>query len=429
MSKLNAGMVLLVEVSGTLHARTRRSGASATTYSATCARAWAVRSRKLVRMSEPVDSAGSQVADGYRLGLHVVLSMLSLVPDGMGGSETYARRLAAGLVARPGVDVEALLPRNAAGFTGGGRERLVASVVARPSTIGRLRALGNAWLSTLRLRRLLHDAEVVHFPFTVAVPRPSSRQAEVITVHDVQHLDLPHLFSRAERAFRRLTYEMPARRADVVITISEFARASIVRHLGIAADRVRVVPLGVDAQAFTPNLGARERFLLYPARAWPHKNHERLFEAVGILRRTDPDLRLVLTGGNLDALGTVPEWVDRRGIVPIEELHDLYRRAAAVAFPSLYEGFGLPPLEAMASGCPVAASNAGSIPEVCGDAAVLFDPLDPEDIARGIREAMARSAELSVRGVQHASRFTWEACVDGHVDAYRAAVRIARRRP
>ena len=378
-------------------------------------------------MLEGRESTRSGQTDAERPVLRLVLSMLTLVPDGMGGSETYARRLAAGLASRSDVSVETLLPRNAVGFTGG-RERAVASVIARPSTFGRLRAIGNAWLSSARLRRLIRDADVVHFPFTVAVPRPSSRQAEVITLHDVQHRDLPQLFSPAERLFRRFAYEIPARRADLVITISEFARDRIVHHLHIPPERIRVAPLGVDAETFTPNRGSRERFLLYPARAWPHKNHERLFDAVRRLRETEPDLRLVLTGGNLDALGPVPEWVNLRGVVPIAELHDLYRRAAVVVFPSMYEGFGLPPLEAMASGCPVAASDAGSIPEVCGDAAVFFDPLDPGDIARGIREAMARSAELTELGVQHVSRFSWDACVEGHVAAYHEARRIARGR-
>ena len=94
----------------------------------------------------------------------------------------------------------------------------------------------------------------------------------------------------------------------------------------------------------------------------------------------------------------------------------------ALVFPSLYEGFGLPPLEAMASGCPVAASSAGSIPEVCGDAAVLFDPEDPEAIAAGVLEALSRADELTRRGLEHVQELSWDRCIDGHVDAYRAAI-------
>ena len=218
----------------------------------------------------------------------------------------------------------------------------------------------------------------------------------VVSLLDVQHLDLPGLFSRAERTYRRRFYDAAARRADVVITISEFTKSRIVETLGIEPSRIIVAPLGVDAAEFEPNLGPRENLLLYPARGWPHKNHATLFEAFSLLRAEDPTLRLVLTGGGLDGSGAVPAGVDVRGLVGRDELRELYRTAAALVFPSLYEGFGLPPLEAMASGCPVAASRAGSLPEICGDAAVLFDAHD----ARVDRSRCARSARSRRRAAR-----------------------------
>jgi glycosyltransferase involved in cell wall biosynthesis len=184
-----------------------------------------------------------------------------------------------------------------------------------------------------------------------------------------------------------------------------------------------VAQLGVDTEKYTPNFGPRENFVLYPARGWPHKNHSRLIDAVAIARKSIPDLRLVLTGGGLDELGSLPEWVDRRGLVEQSELYRLYQTASALVFPSLYEGFGLPPLEAMASGCPVAASNAGSIPEIVGGAAVQFDPHDVDDIASGIVEAIGRGPELAQAGMLQIQRFTWRNCLDVHVQAYRAAVK------
>jgi glycosyltransferase involved in cell wall biosynthesis len=350
----------------------------------------------------------------------VALSMLTLVPGAMGGSETYARQLTRQLATSAEARATAYVPANAAGFSDGIPEVVVREVRTGPSTVQRLRAVAAASLRARHAAPGLRTADVVHFPFTLPVPRPARSQAFVQSLLDVQHLDLPQLFSRAELAFRSRYYEGAAKRADAVITISEFARERMVELLRIPAERIHVAHLGVDADAFTPHLGPRDEFVLYPARGWKHKNHARLVEAMRAVRAERPDMRLVLTGGGLDDLGELPEWVDVRGLVSGDELRELYRRAAALAFPSLYEGFGLPPLEAMASGCPVAATNAGSVPEVCGDAAVLFDAHDPEAIAAGILDALARADELTRRGLEHVRHFTWERCRDVHLNVYRS---------
>jgi len=239
----------------------------------------------------------------------------------------------------------------------------------------------------------------------------------------VQHRDLPHLFSRVERLYRRVFYERTARKADAVVTISDFAKRTIVQHLKISPDKIFTAHLAVDADQFTPNLGERENFVFYPARGWAHKNHAVLFDAMRILQDERPELRLVLTGGGLDHLIDVPENVEVKGLVPFPELLELYRKAKCLVFPSLYEGFGLPPLEAMASGCPVASSTAGSLPEVCGDAAVMFDPHSPRAIADGILEAIARTSELQIKGFQQVEKFTWDKCAEAHEAAYRYAAR------
>jgi glycosyltransferase involved in cell wall biosynthesis len=127
----------------------------------------------------------------------------------------------------------------------------------------------------------------------------------------------------------------------------------------------------------------------------------------------------VLTGAGTERLGGAPG-VEGRGAVSGEGLVSLYRRAACLVFPSRYEGFGLPPLEAMACGTPVAAARAGSIPEVCGDAAVLFDPDDADAVAEGVREAMRRAPELGIVGLRRAATFTWDAAAAAHESVYRA---------
>jgi hypothetical protein len=355
--------------------------------------------------------------------LQVALSMLTVVPRGMGGSETYARALVDQLAATDVVAATAFVPEAARGFGGALPERVVAGLGAGASTASRLRTVATISRRAGEIRRLMSDADVVHYPFTVPAPKPGRAQASVQSLLDVQHLELPQMFSKAELMYRRIAYEGFAKRADAVVTISEFAKKRMVELLGIEAERIHVAHLGVDTARFTPNLGDREDFVLYPARGWAHKNHTRLIDAMRIVRSRHPEMRLVLTGGALDTLGELPDWVDRRGLVSDEELRDLYRRAAVLAFPSLYEGFGLPPLEAMASGCPVAASDAGSLPEVVGQHAVLFDPLSPESIANGVQEALATAPLLSRAGVAHARSFTWGKCRDVHLAAYADAAR------
>lgn len=365
---------------------------------------------------------------GEKKPLKVTLSMLTLAPGGMGGGETFARELATRLTNSVDVQAQVLLPESAKGAMGGSNEVIVSGLHYGSTTIARVIGLFWARMRFIQVRKLTRVADVIHFPFTVPTVRPRREQAMVMTIADIQHRDLPELFGRLERVFRYFTYERPARKADMVITVSSFSKESIIRHLGVAPDRISVAPLGVDMETFTPNLGDREDFVFYPARGWPHKNHGALIEAMGILRQTRPNLRLVLTGGNLGGLGELPAWVDNRGLVPFDELRDLYRTAGALAFPSLYEGFGLPPLEAMASGCPVAAANTGSLPEVCGSAAVMFDPRDTSAIAAGIAEALDRRDELVPLGLEHVKTFTWDRCASEHVRAYEAAAARKVRR-
>ncbi|ANJ27669.1 glycosyltransferase family 4 protein [Agromyces aureus] len=345
------------------------------------------------------------------------ISLLTLYPGGHGGGEVYAKETVARLSRDPALDVHVHLPRNAAGWNGGVAEE-IASTASGASGLQRLLGMARVVIRSRSLRRSMRASRIVHFPLTVPIPASLRSQTTIVSIADTQHLDLPELFHPLERLFRSFAYDRAAKRADAVVTISEFTKQRLVHHLGIEPDRITVAHLGYDPVDFAPNLGAREDFLFYPARAWRHKNHARLFEALKIVREQRPGLRLVLSGGDLDKLGDLPDGVEWAGHVSREELGELYRTAAALVFPSLYEGFGLPPLEAMAAGCPVAASVSGSIPEICADAAVYFDPEDPRSIAKGIEEALLRGGELSARGVGRAAAFTWEHCNDVHRELY-----------
>jgi glycosyltransferase involved in cell wall biosynthesis len=349
--------------------------------------------------------------------------MLTLVPGEMGGSESYARGLCGALAANSSIDAVAFVTRAARDAGEGLPTEVVAGYPSGRSALGKVFGMTVGLARRGKMRRAFSGVDVVHYPFTVPVPPLTVPTA--VTLHDVQHLDLPELFTWQTRSFRRVAYDRAARRAGVVIVASTFVRDRAQALLDLDPARVEVVPHGIDHSVFSPSAVAREDFVLYPARVWPHKNHARLLAAFELLRRARPELSLVLTGAGTEAFAG-SAGVIGRGVVRRAELVDLYRRASCVVFPSLYEGFGAPPLEAMACGTPVAASNAGSLPEVCGEAAVLFDPSDPEAIAAGVAEAIERSATLAGLGVVRAAEFTWIAAAEGHIRAYRLAGRSQR---
>jgi glycosyltransferase involved in cell wall biosynthesis len=352
--------------------------------------------------------------------VRVGISLLTLAPGELGGSETYARQLVKALSAVGTLEYAVFVPARAKDAAG----RLPAIEVKEPVVAqhGPARIAAMA-LSTFRSRKVqtkLDTVDVVHYALTVPLPR--TKMPTVVTLHDVQHRDHPDFFGPARRSFRRIAYDRATQSAEAVVVTSEFVRGRALEQLGLDPSRIHVVPHAINHTVFRRGDEEREPILLYPARAWPHKNHTRLFEAYAILRKHDPKLRLVLTGGGLERLGQLPDGVERWGAISLAELASLYRRAACLVFPSLYEGFGLPPLEAMACGCPVAASNVTAIPEVCGDAAVLFDPYDASSIADAVLEADTRADELREKGLARAKEFTWEGSARAHDEVYKAAL-------
>ncbi len=347
------------------------------------------------------------------------ISLLTLVPGEIGGAETAARGLVAGLADVGTLEYAVFTPPAAPGAAGGLPEVAVPEYRLARTVPQRALAMALASARPGPLRARLGALDAIHYPLTIALPRLDVPTA--VTVYDLQHIELPQLFSRAERLFRTRTHEGSARRADAVIVNSQFVRRSVVERLGVAPERVHSIPLGLDHERFRPGDAEREPFLLYPARPWVHKNHERLFEAFAILRRERPELRLVLTGGGHEGR-PVPPGVEVKGLVSADELVSLYRRAACMVFPSLYEGFGQPPLEAMACGCPVAASNIPAVAEACGDAAALFDPNDPEDIAAVVAAVLDAPDRFVQAGLEHARGFTWQETARRHEAVYRSIV-------
>jgi glycosyltransferase involved in cell wall biosynthesis len=348
----------------------------------------------------------------------VGISLLTLVPRISGGSETYARELVRALARVGRLDYHVFAPTLAPDAIDGLPGTTVKTYAAAGSMPGRIAAMAVATAFPARIRSELplERLRALHFPLTIAIPRGTGVPAAT-SVLDLQHEFFPGFFSRAELAYRRVAYRTAVRGSRLVIAISEHVKETIVERLRVEPERVRVIHLGIDLERLHRGDAEREPFLLYPANGWPHKNHSRLLEAFALLKRERPELRLVLTGSGLERLPAA-SGVEVRGHVPRDELVRLYQTAAVLVFPSLYEGFGLPPLEAMACGCPVAAARAGALPETCGDVARYFDPTRPEEIADAVLEVLGDPGTLAERGLARAGAFTWDECARHHDDVY-----------
>lgn len=367
----------------------------------------------------------------------VDLSFATWAPGTMGGSERSSVALARALgeLDAPDLRVRALVPEGVPSAALGVRTVVVRGPVPAGGPRRALALAAGLLMGRRRGRGLDDPADITHHLFTVPVVRPPGRT--VITLHDAAHRDVPELFPRAERAFRAVAYDAVARRADAVVVPSEHARDRAAERIGVAPERLHVIGHGVDHAIFRPpgddvprpsDLPAR--YVVYPARAWPHKNHVRLVQALAAT--ADPDLVLLLTGGaDAGALEAIRDaaraaGVDHRvrhaGHVTDAELARIYGHAEALVVPSLYEGYGLPVVEAMACGTAVAVAARGALPEVAGGAGVLFDPLDVTAIAAAIDTATSPGAERDarrVRGLGLARARTWEAAASAHTDLYR----------
>ena len=284
------------------------------------------------------------------------------------------------------------------------------------------------------LRRAAVD--LFHAPHYVLPPLTPCRS--VVTIHDCIHLRFPqYLPTRIGYAYARAQMWMATHKAARVITVSEASKRDILRYFRVPESRIDVIYNAIDERFWhepDPDDISRTReryrltapFVLYAGNIKPHKNLERLIEAFHLMRQGSPDLRevqLLIIGDEISKYATLRRAVHRHklhkhvrffGFVPDQTLASLYRLANAFVFPSLYEGFGLPPLEAMASGTPVIASNVSSLPEVVGDAALMIDPYEPGAIADAMRQVLTDGqlrADLRARGFVRAREFSWERSV------------------
>ncbi|MDQ2677156.1 MAG: glycosyltransferase family 4 protein [Actinomycetota bacterium] len=390
------------------------------------------------------------------------MNLLWLVPGVVGGSEdsvTGALRAVAALD-EPDLDLRLAVlesfpsahPDLAAAFTCEVNDLSGANKVRRVLA-------EQTWLARMARRT---DAQVVHHAGGVAPLVSPARN--VLTIHDLQPLDLPANFTRTKRAYISSMVGRSARGAEVVCVPSEFTRSRVVDLLGVAPERVRVVPWfvegvrgaaaggAVDGRVGGAVDGAVSRavsgavdpevpsgpYFLYPAITYPHKQHVLLVDAFAIVARADPSVTLVLTGGEGPSEAAVRDRIASHGLghrvlragrVSRDHLEALYAGAAAVTVPSNYEGFGLPALEAMVRGRPVLAAAAGSLPEVVAPDS-LVDPVDVTAWADAMQSVLQlstqeRAARIAL-GHELAARFSPHRTATDLLSAYRRAAASSR---
>ncbi len=372
--------------------------------------------------------------------MHVGLNLIFLVPGETGGMEVAARELIPALVeAAPEVRFTAFVNREAAAVKDGPWGELLPMVTVPVNARNRVQWVAGEQLLLPRLAAR-ERVDLVH---SLASTAPAwGRFRRVATVHDLIYARFPEAHAGIRDLGMRVLVPLAVRRSDRVVVDSHSTQRDLVELLGASAERIDVVPLGIGTTRRCeplPERELRERFDLGEHRIAlslsakrPHKN---LLALIGALARIPAERRplLVLPGyptaheaelRERAHIAGVQEDVRFLGWLSGEEFEGLWQLAQVFVYPSLYEGFGLPVLEAMARGVPVACSSASSLPEVAGDAALLFDPHDESAIAAALERLLSDPAEaerLRVRGLERAREFTWQRTARLTLESYRRA--------
>jgi glycosyltransferase involved in cell wall biosynthesis len=371
--------------------------------------------------------------------LKVGLNLLHLVPGETGGSEVYARHLVPALLEAGEADLVVFASREGApalrGEPWAGELEVVEIPVTAVSRVRRVLAEQTLLPRSARRTRI----DLLHNLFTTAPAAPGVPQ--VTTILDLIYRRFPQAHTGLRSLAMRMLVPLSARRSARIIAISEATKSEVVSHLGVDESHVDVTYLAPGLSAAVdpvPEATLRERhslgespIVLSVSAHRPHKNIERLVDAVSALER--PAV-LVVPGYGTEWEDELAAHVRRRGAeervrligwLGDAELEGFYEAATCLAFPSLAEGFGLPVLEAMARGLPVACSSATSLPEVAGDAALYFDPLDVPAMTGAIDRLLADPdlrERLAAAGREHAAGFTWRRTAEGTLRSYERAL-------
>ena len=297
------------------------------------------------------------------------------------------------------------------------------------------------------IRHHLHLIDLYFCPFGSLIPRPLPLPT-VVTIVDIQEVFFPGFFTLHNLVARYWHYVGSTKMADQVLTISAFSRDTLVRHHQLPPEKITVAHLCADESFYrAPEVARRpaaalpEHYIFYPANRWLHKNHDLLLRAMAMLRDQEKmTVHAVFTGFDQENGYAIEEkakeygiadQVTQLGYVSVEELAYLYVHAELMVFPSLFEGFGIPLVEAMAAGCPVLAAKTTSLPEVGGDGVAYFNPSSPESLAgtlHGLLIDPARRGDLVARGARRAGDFSAARMAENHLAAFRKATEAYSRR-
>jgi len=277
-----------------------------------------------------------------------------------------------------------------------------------------------------RLARQIDDlqCDLLHFPIQLMLPY-DVRTPSIVSCMDIQHEYLPSFFTAKQLLTRRMIYKPSLLHAKHTIAISDFVKDSLHEKYQIDNAKITTVHLCVNEKLFNnerreklPLKKMPDKYLYYPAATWPHKNHERLLRAFSLVVKQFSDISLVLSGIAVQKKSHIEKLINELklsrkvhvlGYLEYSEIPLIYQNAYALIFPSLYEGFGIPVIEAMYAGCPVICSNGTSLPEIAGKAAIHFNPLDVDDIARSVIYILNnpdKRADLITEGKKNALRFS-----------------------
>lgn len=378
--------------------------------------------------------------------MRIGINAFYLIPGKIGGTEVYLRNLLEEFTSWDLRNEYVLFLNQGAKFFFPEKENLKKVILPIPSPLKPIRALFEQIVFLYLVKK--YNLDILHSPGYVC-PLLDINCAKVVTIFDLQYFHFPKNFSFPKRIYWQFFIPLSAKKAHKIITVSSYSKSDICNNLKIVPEKVEVIPLAVDPIFFREKkekvtsisaggvLKLPEPFILSVSTFNPHKNIEKLIDAFSLLKKNAKiPHKLILVGIKQRNFYSIVRRIKNLNLskeviiltnLPTEYLPDIYSRADLFVFPSFFEGFGLPPLEAMACSCPVVSSNATALPEVVNGGAILFNPINVEELAEAIVTVITNpevKKQLIFRGLQVVRRYSWTFTAKETLRVYEEAVKI-----